>query len=290
MILSLIFQVAGLLFFRYGGGAFAMARGYTGNGATLALFAFSFQLGQGKLSTAMKFFLVAVVGAQILADSISFILAGTLVKLGILFAGYTLGRQKIPWKSALAALITLTVLHAGKADMRLTYWKEGQGTAQFGVLDYPRILVEWVNAGLKTLQTGRNKEQLEQSEASERAAMIPVFLRVLSITPGKVPFLEGQTYMTIPSLLVPRVLNEKKGVAHIGNWILAYVYGYLQIEELSQTSIGFDLMIEAYANYGIPGILGLAVILGLFFGWMGNLSHGVPLLSFRFLFGVAVLA
>ncbi|NBS54644.1 hypothetical protein EBT23_03625 [bacterium] len=118
MVLGLLFQVAGLLFFKYGGGAFAMVRGYTGNGATLALFAFSFQLGQGKLSPPMRIFLFAIVGAQIVVDSVSFILAGTLVKLGILLAGYTLGSQKIPWKSALAALSVLVVLHAGKADMR----------------------------------------------------------------------------------------------------------------------------------------------------------------------------
>ena len=49
-------------------------------------------------------------------------------------------------------------------------------------------------------------------------------------------------------------------------------------------------MIEAYANYGFPGILGLGVVLGLFFGWVGGLSQGVPLLSFRFLLAVAVLS
>jgi hypothetical protein len=291
MVLGLLFQVAGLLFFKYGGGAFAMVRGYTGNGATLALFAFSFQLGQGKLSPPLRIFLFVIVGAQIVVDSVSFILAGTLVKLGILLAGYTLGSQKIPWKSALAALSVLVVLHAGKADMRQAYWREGQqGSVSFGVMDYPGIMAEWVQAGFQTLATGRTREDQDQAAAAERAAMVPVFLRVLSLTPEKVPFLQGETYRTIPSLLVPRVLNEKKGFAHIGNWILAYVYGYLQVEELSKTSIGFDLMIEAYANYGFPGILGLGVALGLFFGWVGSLSQGVPLLSFRFLLAVAVLS
>jgi len=290
MVLGLLFQVAGLLFFKYGGGAFAMVRGYTGNGATLALFAFSFQLGQGKLSPPMRIFLFAIVGAQIVVDSVSFILAGTLVKLGILLAGYTLGSQKIPWKSALAALSVLVVLHAGKADMRKAYWREGSGDVHFSLAEYPRILAEWVQAGCKTLVTGRTREDQEQAAAAERAAMVPVFLRVLSLTPEKVPFLEGETYRTIPSLLVPRVLNEKKGVAHIGNWILAYVYGYLQVEELGKTSIAFDLMIEAYANYGFPGVLGLGMVLGLFFGWVGGLSQGVPLLSFRFLLAVAVLS
>ncbi|NBS54645.1 hypothetical protein EBT23_03630 [bacterium] len=49
-------------------------------------------------------------------------------------------------------------------------------------------------------------------------------------------------------------------------------------------------MIEAYANYGFPGVLGLGMVLGLFFGWVGGLSQGVPLLSFRFLLAVAVLS
>ena len=289
MISGLLFQVAGFLFFKYNSGIFTLARGYTSNGATLALFLFCFQFGEGKLAKPIQWTMFAAVAAQIIVDSTSFILAGTLVKLGTIFAGYSLGSQKIPWKPALAALGVLTVLHAGKADMRLAYWKEGSGDVDYSLAEYPRILAEWVQAGFSTLQTGKTKSADEQAAASERAAMVPVFLRVLSMTPAKVPYLDGETYKPIPSLLIPRILNKEKGVAHIGNWIMGYLYEFVGLEELGKTSVGFDLMIESYANYGIPGVLGLALVLGFFYGWVAIVSNGVPLLSFRFLFAVSVL-
>ena len=289
MISGLLFQVLGLIFFKYNSGLFTMVRGYTSNGATLALFLFCFQFGEGRLAKPLQWMMFGVVAAQIIVDSTSFILAGTLVKLGTIFVGYSLGSQKIPWKAGLAALGILLVLHAGKADMRQAYWREGSGDVSFSFAEYPVILAEWVQAGLSTLQTGKTKSSDEQAAASERAAMVPVFLRVLSMTPGKVPYLDGATYKPIPSLLVPRILNKEKGVAHIGNWMMGYLYEYVGLDQLGSTSIGFDLMIESYANYGIPGVLGLAMILGFFYGWVAIISNGVPLLSFRFLFAVSVL-
>jgi len=292
MVLGLLFQIAGEFFWRYGGGAFSMIRGYAGNGATLALFVFSFQLGRGNLGRTLQWLLFGVVSMQVVVDAASFILAGTLVKLGVIGAGYTLGSQKIPWKSGIAAVLMLTVLHAGKADMRQKYWVEGvQGVSQFGIIDYPRIFFEWVSGGWKAVKTGFSSETQEEiASAGDRTAMVAVFLRVLDKTPVVKPFLNGETYQSIPSLLIPRVLNKEKGIAHIGNWILGYYYEFLTLDMLGKTSIGFDLMIEAFANYGTFGVLGLAVVLGLLYGWIGRISIGVPLLSFRFLLAVVVLS
>ena len=292
MLLGLLFQILGEFFWRYGGGAFSLVKGYTGNGAILALFVFSFELGQGKLGTLLRWLLFGVVAMQIVVDAASFILAGTLVKLGVIGAGYMLGSQKIPWKSGIVALLVLTVLHAGKADMRQKYWIEGvQGVSDLKLRDYPGIMVEWVEKGLETLKTGKTSESLdEQASAAERNAMVTVFLKVLATTPAKKPFLEGETYESIPSLLIPRILYKEKGIAHIANWILAYYYDFLTLEQLGRTSVGFDLMIESYANYGIWGVIGLAILLGLFYGWIGRISIGVPLLSFRFLLAVVALS
>ena len=49
-------------------------------------------------------------------------------------------------------------------------------------------------------------------------------------------------------------------------------------------------MSEAFANYGFLGVAFLAVLLAVFYGWVGRQSIGVPLLSLRFLFAVLVLS
>ena len=104
--------------------------------------------------------------------------------------------------------------------------------------------------------------------------MIQVFMRIMEWTPSQKPFLEGETYRGIPALLVPRILYKEKGIAHMGNWILAYQYEFLTMEELGKTSVGFDLMSEAFANYGFLGVAFLAVLLAVFYGWVGRQSIG----------------
>jgi hypothetical protein len=112
---------------------------------------------------------------------------------------------------------------------------------------------------------------------------------VRSMTPSQKPFLEGATYTELPKMLLPRFLSKEKSPSHIGNIILAYVYEYTALESLRQVSIQFDLMIEAYANYGYTGILGMALLMGLLLGFTAVATGGVPLLSFRFLFSILLL-
>lgn len=290
LVLGMLFQLAGAIFYQFSGGLFSLIRGYTSSAAMLATFTFAYRLGMGTLSPALKALLFGVVGLLIVTEAASFILAGALVRLAVIGAGYTLGSQKIPWKSATVVIGLLAVLHAGKGDMRAAYWKLGQGTQKFGLLDYPSVFAEWIAAGTKTLASGKNKEETEVASAAERGAMIQVFLRVIEWTPSRKPFLEGETYRGIPALLVPRIFYKEKGIAHLGNWILGYQYEFLTLEELGKTSIGFDLMTEAFANYGYLGVGILAVLLAVFYGWVGRQSIGVPLLALRFLFAVLVLS
>jgi hypothetical protein len=290
LVLGMLFQIAGVIFYQFSGGLFSLIRGYTGNAAMLSTFIFAYRLGMGTLSPSLKLLLFGVVGLLIVTEAASFILAGALVRLAVIGAGYTLGSQRIPWKSAISAIALLSVLHAGKAEMRAAYWKGGQGTQTFGLLDYPEIFAEWIGGGIKVLATGKTKEEFEVASAAERGSMIQVFLRILEWTPAKKPFLDGETYRGIPALLVPRILYKEKGIAHMGNWIMAYHYEFLTMEELGKTSVGFDLLSEAYANYGFIGVGFLAVILAVFYGVVSRLSVGVPLLSARFLFAVLVLS
>ena len=290
LILGFLFQLLGAFFNQIGGGLFSLIRGYTGNAAMLAMFIFSYRLGIGTLSMPLKILLFGVVGLLIVVEAASFILAGTLVRLAVIGAGYTLGGQKIPWKTAISAIALLSVLHAGKAEMRETYWKEGIAIREFSLVEYPKIFGDWFVKGINVLGKGRDAQEKEVQSAAERGSMIQILFRIIEWTPARKPFLEGETYLGIPSLLVPRILYKEKGIAHIGNWILAYQYEFLTLEGLSKTSVGFDLLSESYANYGYVGMAGLAVFLALFYGWVARLSIGVPLLSLRFLFAVLVLS
>jgi hypothetical protein len=256
----------------------------------LATFIFAYRLGLGTLTPALKTLLFGVVGLLIVSDAISFILASTLVRLAVIGAGYTLGSQKIPWKSAVAVISLISVLHAGKAEMREKYWNQDGANRSFSLFEYPLIFGEWFANGVKVLGQKKGEGERDVQSAAERGAMVQILFRIMEWSPSRKPFLEGETYKEIPALLVPRILYKEKGIAHIGNWILAYYYEFLTLEGLSKTSVGFDLLSESYANFGYVGMGFLAVFLGIFYAWVGRLSIGVPLLSLRFLFAVLVLS
>jgi hypothetical protein len=116
-----------------------------------------------------------------------------------------------------------------------------------------------------------------------------MLLLVQKKSPDEVPFLNGLTYAPIPRLLIPRIIDDQKGISHVGNVLLTVNYGVQTIEQTAHTSIAWGLVPEAYANFGYLGVAGLAVLLGLFYGYVTNLSAGVPMTSLRFVLGLLIM-
>jgi len=270
-------------------GLFTLLRGILMNGTALACFILSFYAGQGKLRPLAKGMFFGLLAASILLEAASLILASSLVRLAVVMAGYGMGSGKIPWKGASFLVAVIWLLHAGKSQMREEYWQEGvMGTTRAEIWDYPAVFGRWIELGLENTF---NKTELNEGDqtAAERGSLLNVFLKIKSQTPSKIPYLEGLTYQEIPKLLVPRFLNKEKGFSHIGNMWLAYLYGFTSEENISRVSIGFDLMMEGYANFGVIGVITIAILIGVFLGWVGRISMGVPLMSFRFFFAILVL-
>lgn len=266
----------------------ALLAGIFRNASAVAVFVFSYQLGKKELKPWVTgSFLILLAGLTVV-ESASLILIGGIARLALALGGYALGGGKIPWKAVSVLVPLIWVLHAGKAQMREEYWKEGgMGTTQAELTDYPTLFARWVEVGLQ--KTFRPTKYDEGSTAAERGVLLDVFLKVRSMTPSQKPFLEGATYEEIPKMLVPRFVSKDKSQSHIGNVILAYVYEFTSLEGLMRVSIQFDLMIEAYANYGYAGVLGVGLLMGTLLGVAAAMAGGVPLFSFRFLFGILLL-
>lgn len=270
-------------------GLFTLLRGILMNGTALACFILSFYAGQKKLSSPVQTLFFLLVTASILIEAAALILASSLVRLAILIAGYGLGSGRIPWKRMGVLVGLIWLLHAGKSQMREEFWQEGvMGATRAEIWDYPKVFGRWLELGWeKTFEF--KKEDTDDQTAAERGSLLNVFLKIKSMTPSRVPYLEGLTYREIPKLLVPRFLNKEKGFSHIGNMWLAYLYGFTSEENLTRVSIQFDLMMEGYANFGLGGVAGIAVVVGIFLGTVGRMSTGVPLMSLRFFFAILVL-
>ena len=290
LIAEVVFEVLFLFFWQLGGGIFAALRGFAGAAGRMGIFVFSYQLGSGSLKPGAKALFLSLIGILVVQEMASLVLAKVIPTIGVAFAGYMLGSGKVPWKALGCALVGMMVLHAGKYEMRDIYLEKRERTTS--LTDYPRYFAEWIGYGLKNLGLGKPGELRKEdvSSAKERAALIQLLIRIQSTTPAKVRFLEGESYRLIPSMLIPRVLSPDKAVAHTGNMILSLHYGILDEVGIWKTSVAFDPIMEAYANYGFLGVLILAVVFGFFIGWVTRLTIHVPMLSFGFLFGVQVIA
>jgi hypothetical protein len=117
-----------------------------------------------------------------------------------------------------------------------------------------------------------------------------MLLLVQAKTPEEVPFFDGATYAPIPRLLIPRFIDDEKGISHVANIMLSINYGVLTIEGAQTTSVGWGLISEAYANFGYLGVLLVGAGLGVFYAMVARLTVGVPMTSLRFVLGLLILA
>ena len=291
LIAEVVFEILILFFAQLGGGAFAAIRGFAGAAGRMGIFIFSYQIGQGKLSKPNEILFLALLSIIIVEETASLLLSTVIPTIGLSLAGFVLGAGRIPWRALIVIFLGLTVLHAGKYDMREAYLSENSTKTRSWV-ETPAYFSEWIGYGLSNLgfgEFGKDKKE-DVSSAKDRASLIQLMIMIQKMTPDKVPYLEGETYRFIPESLIPRILNPKKVWAHTGNMIMSLQYGLLDEVAIWKTSVAFDLIMEAYANYGFLGVLILAVILGFFLGWVTRLTTHVPMLSFGFLYGVQVIS
>jgi hypothetical protein len=289
---GLFFQLNFLFWWvTFPGNTMSIVRGITVSLNTLGIFVLAFYAGRQMLTRAQEVLLVAMASATALAAAATLIMASAIVPVAMLLLGYALGSSKVPWKGLVAVFVLAAVLHPGKFSMRETYW--GEERPPLTLLGMPQYFGDWLSYGFEqvglTKSDGRDLEKPEASSLFERAGNVHMLLLVQKKSPDEVPFLGGITYEHIPRMLIPRVIDDQKGISHAGNVMLTVNYGVQTIEQTASTSIYWGLVPEAFANFGYLGVAGLAVALGLFYGYVTNLTVGVPMTSLRFVLGLLIM-
>lgn len=277
------------------GGMAPVIRAASAGLVTVAVLGLSIRMGRGNWPILFKIGFVATLTTYMLASAIGLLLVGAMITIGTAIVGYFLGRMRVPWIPIAVSLALLTVLHLGKEGMRREHWEVGeawlvQPSEYFGLYE------EWIGRGLTRLEEENTfEEESWQSSRSllGRASLIHMFLVTYSQSPDQVPFLQGATYRVVPSILVPRFLDPDKPASHEGTYLLNIEYGLQDRESTASTTIGWGLMNESYANFGLAGMAVLIVFLTWAFSAVERASRYSPFYSFRaflaFLFCVYAL-
>lgn len=293
ILAGLIFQInqlGGWIVFP--GNTMQVVRGVTMALNTMGIFVLAFYDGRRLLSRPQSLWLMVLAALTALAGAAGLILATAIVPVAMLLMGYTLGAGRIPWRSLLVVFTVAAILHPGKYAMRELYW--GPDRPAFNISMMPQFYWDWFGNGLQHIGNslsadGKREEDNRPSSLFERSGNLHMLLLVQRKSPDEVPFLNGITYEPIPRLLIPRFLDEDKGFSHAGNVMLTVNYGLQSIEQTRTTSIYWGLVPEAYANFGFVGVVGLAVVLGIFYAYVTRLSAAVPMTSLRFVLGLLIL-
>jgi hypothetical protein len=291
--LALIFLAAGFNmgmvgnWFEISGGALSIIRATLMGLASIGMFLLPYRWAQGQLSIPKKWLFAIGFILYATATMVSLIMIGAMIAIAFASAAYVIGGGRLPWKLGAIVLVLFGVLHAGKGEMRDIYWT-WLDYKPIQVVEYPGFMIEWFERGLKEIQQPTPLE--ESGTFGQRIDLIHLLLKVQAETPERRPYMNGQTYAVIPNLILPRMLNPKKLNSHESAHLMSIYYG-LQTREGTETStIAWGPLNEAYANFGMIGVVGAAFFIGFLYGGVAKKALGAPILSLRMMIAIVFAA
>lgn len=289
LIVAILFNMFSLgRWFDIKGGTIALIRGTILGLNGLAVFVLAYRCGTRDLSKVKSNIFCALLAFYIITSAAFLILVSALSIVLLATIAFIVGRRQVPWLPIILVLICLLPLHYGKREMREKYWGLYE-THSVQPWEYPAWYAEWIGYSFDGLNAPASQEAKTESVV-ERSSLMHLLLMVQSKTPRDLPYLSGVTYSFIPNLLVPRILNFHKIRSHEGTYLLSIHYGLQTRRDTLRTTIGWGLLNEAYANFGLSGCAGLAIIFGVVYGQATRWSMNTPLLSSRSLFAVLLMS
>ena len=281
---ALSFGAAGYL-----GTAIGVVRSVAVTLGSLACYLTGFARGSGLLTG--QRWLAALAGFllfTLLSMSGLFLVSGA-VNVAAALLGYVLAAKRIPWIMLGVVFVVLSILNAGKLNVRSEYWeRNNQSVKDASIVQLPGMMLDWFTAGIGgTVSKALGSRQPENNSLLERTSLLHMVLAVQEATPSIIPYLEGGTYALLPSMLVPRFLSPDKTESQAGLNLLSVRYGRQNAEDTYKTTLGWGMVAEAYANYGNPAVVVVGALFGVLCGMMMRLSATAAPLSFAMLMAIA---
>ena len=254
---------------------------------TLCTFLLSRAWGTGELNRNDRTFFVLTLTLQAIFLFSTLFLVGGLSLLVLALLGYVSGGKKLPLIACAVIFACMAVLHNGKSAMRLKYWENQEPRP--GLLELPAFLIEWAGHGLAPEEI-RGVDTVASRKLIERTSLLHMLTLVVDSTPARQPYLNGETYGHIIPQLIPRLFWSEKPLGHVSTHRLAVYYGLQDEESTTKTTIGFGVVVEAYANFGFIGMALLGGLIGVCTKLAGTWTRHSPIISYPGLFMILLMA
>lgn len=195
---------------------------------------------------------------------------------GILFAamlGMWLGRARRSLAITLVVLVFLSFLNSGKQQLREKYWSQDAEVPANPIA----LVQEWVQASLEVRDTDDQSGDLFTQRFNNLQNLLYVEQQLANGTPT----LGGASFLVIPQVLVPRVLNPDKVRSQEGQVLLNLHFGRQQNRQETQRSyIAWGMLAESVGNFGrVLGPIMVGLLTGFLLRISENIGRGQLLLS-----------
>jgi hypothetical protein len=244
--------------------------------------------GTGELSSQERILFSINLAIQVTIQFSTLFLVGGMSIVILALVGYVSGSRRLPFILTIVALLLTSLLHSGKSAMRAKYWDSTGGHRQATITELPAFYGEWIEAAMQPVEGPADKKMA--GKLLERSSLVHILCLVMSITPERLPYLDGLTYSHIPGQFIPRFFWPEKPVGHISTYTLSIYYGLQREEDVSKTTIGFGTLAEAYANFGFFGMGMVACFYGVLYKKLQMSSINSPILSYAGLLQIVLMA
>ena len=172
----------------------------------------------------------------------------------ILVVVYAFIRRQIPWKTLAVGAIALILLLPLRAEFRSRTWS---GYAADQSLAEKSAIYVMLAAKLFTGESMPYSQAFQISMS--RLSHLMTFATVVEMTPGTVPYWNGETYYPLLFKPIPRFLYPDKPREQTGQ-SFGYRYGFLSDRDFT-SSYNLPQLVEFYLNFGVLGVLlGMALV------------------------------
>ncbi len=184
------------------------------------------------------------------------------VPLALVFTVRWHATRKLPTHWLALGIVAFALLNTVKGDYRKQVW---YGRTQYSILEKVEL---WVNASLQLaediVQGGIWKQGAATLlQTTSRLDLLHKFVWVRQLTPDTVPYYNGDSYTYFLYGWIPRLIWPDKPSPDI-NHRIDVDYQFLYAGQGATIAIG--QLPEAYANFGVGGIIVVMLIQGLVFG------------------------
>jgi hypothetical protein len=216
-------------------------------------------------SPALALTLYGLVAVAVLLGLATGLLENALIPLVLLFIVRWHATHSFPWWFLVGGFALFVVLTPVKNQYRDQVW---YGTGNYTLSE--RIDL-WATLGLQSVQNVVSGDILTTSgpaitQAMARFDLLHKFAYVQAETPSVVPYYNGATYGYFLYAWVPRVVWPDKPSASTANNTVDVDYGFLYSFQTGTTNIGIGQLPEAFANFGVLGVIFIMLLQGLLFG------------------------